>query len=251
MAKKKIRLDLLLVKRGLAPAVDKAQALIGAGKVKVNGLLSDKAGTAVLIDSDIEITTPSHPYVSRGGIKLIHALSYFSINVSGLICMDVGASTGGFTDCLLKNGALKVYAVDVGYGQMDWVLRNDPRVVLMERTNIRHLPGDAIRDPIEIAAVDVSFISLKAVTPALLRFMKPGGKIVALIKPQFEVARERVERGGIVKDPASRQEAVDDLIHFFKYDLGLDVIGVTPSPILGIRGNTEFLIYMQVNNRYE
>jgi 23S rRNA (cytidine1920-2'-O)/16S rRNA (cytidine1409-2'-O)-methyltransferase len=245
MAKKNLRIDLLLVKRGLVPTIDKAQALIGAGKVRVNGFLSDKAGAIVPIGSNIEISMPLHPYVSRGGVKLAHALDHFSIGVSGLICMDVGASTGGFTDCLLKNGAEKIYAVDVGYGQLDWRLRNDPRVAVLERTNIRQLTCEAVCDAIDMATIDVSFISLKTIMPALLRFMRPGGKIVALIKPQFEVAKVKIEKGGIVRNPVFQQEVLDDLACFFKNNLGLDIIGVVRSPILGIKGNTEFLIYMQ------
>ena len=245
MAKKNLRIDLLLVERGLAPAIDKAQALIGGGKVRVNGLLSDKAGAIVPIDSVIEISRPLHPYVSRGGVKLAYAIDHFSIWVTGLICMDVGASTGGFTDCLLKNGAEKIYAVDVGYGQLDWRLRNDPRVVVLERTNIRCLSRETVCDAMDMAAIDASFISLKTVMPALLRFMRPGGKIVALIKPQFEVAKTKIEKGGIVRNPVFQQEILDDLTCFFKNNLGLDIIGVVRSPILGIKGNAEFLIYMQ------
>ncbi|MGQ9812024.1 MAG: TlyA family RNA methyltransferase [Dissulfurimicrobium sp.] len=245
MAKKNLRIDLLLVEKGLVPAIDKAQALIGAGKVRVNGFLCDKAGATVPVDANIEISRPLYPYVSRGGVKLAHAIDHFSIRVAELICMDVGASTGGFTDCLLKNRAKKVYAVDVGYGQLDWTLRNDPRVVILERTNIRRLTCKAVYDKIDMATIDVSFISLKTIMPALLRFMRPGGRIVALIKPQFEVAKAKIEKGGIVRNPFFQQEVLDDLTCFFKNNLALDIIGIVRSPILGRKGNTEFLMYMQ------
>lgn len=247
MAKKNLRLDLLLVEKNLASSIEDARALIGAGKIRVNGLLSDKAGDIVKTDSIIEISAP-HPYVSRGGVKLAHALDHFSIGVSGLICMDVGASTGGFTDCLLKKGAKKVYAVDVGYGQLDWMLRNDPRVVVLERTNIRHLSREAVCEAIDIATIDTSFISLKIVIPALFQFLRPGGKIIALIKPQFELQKTKVERGGIVRNPVFHQEILDDLTCFFKNNLGLTIIGIVRSPILGTKGNAEFLIYMQTKN---
>lgn len=248
-AKKILRLDVLLVEKGLAPNLDKARAYIGAGKVRIDGLLADKSGHLVPLDSTIEISNPPQPYVSRGGVKLAHALEHFSINVSGLIGMDVGASTGGFTDCLLKNGAVRIYAVDVGYGQLDWTLRNDNRVVVMERTNIRYLAPQAIGEQIDIVTADTSFISLKKVIPATMRIIHPGSMIIALIKPQFEVDRTKIEKGGIIKNSLLHQEVLDDLTVFFKNNLNLEIMGLIRSPILGVKGNTEFLIYMRLKHQ--
>lgn len=238
----KARLDKLLVERNLAASRQKAQALIGAGQVLVNGATQDKAGHQVDEKCHIEIKQRC-PYVSRGGFKLEKGLDFFHIDPSGLICADVGASTGGFTDCLLQNGAAKVYAIDVGYGQLDWSLRQDERVVVMERTNARHLqPGD-IPDPLDLAVVDASFISLKLLLPPLLPFFKDRPKILALIKPQFEVGKGKVGKGGVVRDQSLHDEVLAEITRFAT-SLGLTSRGITESPILGPKGNKEFLIYL-------
>ncbi len=247
VAKKKSRLDRLLVERGLAETRNKAQALIGAGQIRVDGKLVDKAGQNVPIHAELEILTPGISFVGRGGVKLEHGLDYFGIDVGGLVCMDVGASTGGFTDCLLQRGAKRVYAVDVGYGQLDWRLRNDPRVVVMERTNIRSLPPNSLPEKIKLVTIDTSFISLKIVVPAAILHMAETGMIIALIKPQFEVGKGLVGKGGIVRDPAMHKRVIEDLEAFFRDKVGLVVCGVTPSPIYGAKGNKEFLIYLKRN----
>lgn len=242
-ASTKSRLDALLVELNLAPSRQRAQGLIIAGLVEVKGRIIDKAGSLVDSDSPIVIKGNLIPYVSRGGVKLAAGLSHFDIRPQGLVCIDVGASTGGFTDCLLQNGALKVYAIDVGYGQLDWKLRQDPRVVVMERTNARHLkPGD-ILEPIDLAVVDASFISLKLLLPALLPLFRHAVSILALIKPQFEVGKGRIGKGGVVRDPALHTEVVNDIIQHTK-DLALESRGIVPSPILGPKGNQEFLIHL-------
>jgi 23S rRNA (cytidine1920-2'-O)/16S rRNA (cytidine1409-2'-O)-methyltransferase len=239
---KKMRLDLLLVERGFAESREKAQAIIGTGQVLVNGQKQDKAGAPVQGDADIRILGETLPYVGRGGLKLEAALKEFSVVVQGKIALDVGASTGGFTDCLLQHGASKVYAVDVGYGQMAWQIRQDPRVVVIERTNIREIDPALIPEPVDIAVIDVSFISLEKVIPAILKFLKPQSEIVTLIKPQFEVGREHVGKGGIVRDESARDAAVKRIVDFVK-SLGFDVKGVIPSPITGQDGNMEYLLY--------
>ena len=244
MTQKKLRLDILLVQKELASTRQKAQALIGAGKVYVNGKLSDKAGHKFEPDAEIEIRGSLHPYVSRGGVKLAHAIDHFNIEVEGLVCMDVGASTGGFTDCLLQKKAKKVYSIDVGYGQFDWKLRNDARVVLMERTNIRHLEPGTIKEKIDLAVIDTSFISLKLVVPAVIPHLKPEGLIISLVKPQFEVGREFVGKGGIVKDDTLHEKVIRDLSIFFRENLKMKPQGVIPSPILGAKGNKEFLMLL-------
>jgi len=231
-----------MVTKGLAPTRTRAQALIGAGKVKVDGRLADKAGQPVCAESHVEIARPDHPYVSRGGVKLAHAIDHFQLAVEGWRCLDVGASTGGFTDCLLRRGVSVVYAVDVGYGQLHWGLRNDPRVVPLERTNIRHLSPGALDGTVDLVTVDTSFISLRIVVPAAISLVRAGGLILALVKPQFEVGRGRVGKGGIVKDPALHKEVLDELCDFFQGTLGLDVLGVTTSPVLGAKGNKEFFV---------
>ncbi|MEN8246579.1 MAG: TlyA family RNA methyltransferase [Thermodesulfobacteriota bacterium] len=243
MKLKKKRLDLLVVEKGLAASRPRAKALIMAGKIYVNGQLIDKPGSPVNPSAAITMKGQDLPYVSRGGLKLEKALQEFEIHVDGWNCLDVGASTGGFTDCLLKHGAGMVYAVDVGYGQFAWELRNDPRVVLIERTNIRHLPPAAIPSPVNLVVIDVSFISLKIVVPAVLKFLQKGSMIAALIKPQFEVGKGMVGKGGVVRDPELHRSVVQDLITFFK---GLDfaVQAPVPSPIKGPKGNTEFLMVM-------
>jgi 23S rRNA (cytidine1920-2'-O)/16S rRNA (cytidine1409-2'-O)-methyltransferase len=236
----KLRLDKLLVLKELAPTRQKAQALIGAGQVLVDGHPVDKAGSMVSEDCRVTIKE-SLPFVSRGGLKLAKALDYFNIQPQGYICADIGASTGGFTDCLLQNGAARVYSVDVGYGQLAWKLRQDDRVVVMERTNARHLTSSDFSDKLDLAVVDASFISLKLLLPPLLPLFDNTVRIVALIKPQFEVGKGKVGKGGVVRDEALHEEVVRDISDFTK-SLGLDCQGVVASPILGPKGNKEFLI---------
>ncbi|HDI61185.1 MAG TPA: TlyA family RNA methyltransferase [Desulfobacteraceae bacterium] len=236
----KVRLDQILVDRRLAASRQRARALIMAGKVLVADRVCDKPGTRVKPDAAVSLRGEDIPYVSRGGIKLAAALDAVGMDISGWICLDVGASTGGFTDCLLQHGARRVYAVDVGYGQLAWKLRQDPRVVPIERTNIRHMAKDAIAEKVDLAAIDTSFISLRIVVPAVLGFVRPGGWILALIKPQFEVGRGQVGKGGVVRDPGQHQAVIDALCAFFR-GLGLTVRTVLPSPILGPKGNQEFL----------
>ena len=239
----KTRLDALLVSRGLTTSRERARALIMEGKILVDDMPSDKPGR--LVGDDVRITMKGEniPYVSRGGLKLKKAVDEFQIDASDMVCMDVGASTGGFTDCLLQHGAKKVYSVDVGYGQLAWQLRNDPRVVVIERTNIRHLEKKKVPDPINLITIDVSFISLKIVVPEALRFLSSSGAIVALIKPQFEVGKGMVGKGGVVKDPGQHKCVISDLCCFFK-EQGFNVKGVSDSPILGPKGNKEFLAYI-------
>ncbi|MBW1858518.1 MAG: TlyA family RNA methyltransferase [Deltaproteobacteria bacterium] len=241
----KRRLDLLLVERGLAPSRERAQALILAGKVWVEGKRISKAGAQVLADAAIEITGKDIPYVSRGGVKLEAALGAFNLDVTGLTCLDVGASTGGFTDCLLKHGAKHVTAVDVGYGQLDWSLRNDPRVEVIERTNIRHLDAGALPHPVDLACIDVSFISLKIVVPVVSQLIKQPANIICLIKPQFEVGKGMVGKGGVVRDPALHDAVIKDLTAAFE-GFKLRVLGIIPSPILGPKGNQEFLMHLEL-----
>lgn len=234
-------MDNLLVELGLAPSRSKAQALLMSGVVYVDGQRVDKAGTRVLSSSEIELRGDTNPYVSRGGLKLEAALDAFGIDPQGLTAVDIGASTGGFTDCLLQRGAEKVYAVDVGRGQLDWKLRQDVRVVPLERVNARYLMLSDLGEPVDLAVLDVSFISLRKVIPPVVKLLKPRGLIVALIKPQFEVGRGEVGKGGIVRDPAKHVRVVEDMSAFIA-STGLTVQGVVDSPILGAGGNREFLI---------
>ena len=238
----RLRLDRLLVDRGLAESRERAQVLIFAGQVLVNGQKQEKAGTLVAEDAALRIIGETPPFVSRGGLKLEAALKEFRITVEDKVALDVGASTGGFTDCLLQHGVKKVYAVDVGYGQMAWKLRQDSRVVTIERTNIRGIEPSLLPDPIDIAVVDVSFISLEKVIPAILKFLKREAEIIALIKPQFEVGKGHVGKGGIVRDEVARTDAVNRIVSFVR-EQGFDVKGVIPSPITGQDGNLEYLIY--------
>ncbi len=238
----KLRLDRLLVERGLVESRERGQAMILAGNVLVNGQKIEKAGTLVPDDADIRILGGPMPYVSRGGLKLEAALREFHISVVGKVALDVGASTGGFTDCLLQHGCRKVYAVDVGYGQLAWKLRQDPRVVSIERTNIREINPALIPEPIDIAVIDASFISLEKVIPPVLPFLARDSEIIALIKPQFEVGKGQVGKGGIVREEAARAAAVERVRTFFQ-DAGLDVKGIIPSPIAGQDGNVEYLLY--------
>ncbi len=237
-------MDVLLVERGLAQSRQRALGLILAGKVRVNGERITKAGSLLPVNCAIKIAGRDIPYVSRGGIKLEAALRSFNVDVTGLTCLDVGASTGGFTDCLLKHGAKHVTAVDVGYGQLHWKLRSDPRVKVIERTNIRHLDTGALSGRVDLACIDVSFISLKIVVPGVLKFVKRPGHIICLVKPQFEVGKGLVGKGGVVRDPALHEAVIEDLSRTFK-GLDLCVLGVMPSPILGPKGNQEFLMYLE------
>lgn len=241
----KLRLDQLLFKKGITESREKARALILEGKIIVNGNKIEKPGTMVDENSEIRLCGETLPYVSRGGLKLEHAIREFSIDVKDKVVMDVGASTGGFTDCLLQHGAKKIYAIDVGYGQLAWKLRVDPRVVPIERTNIRYLSRDKIPEDIDIATVDVSFISLKLVIPKVLEFLHHKGEIVALIKPQFEVGKGEVDSGGVVRDSEKRLKTVEEIKKFFE-TLHLKVMGVVESPIRGQKGNIEYLIYAKV-----
>jgi 23S rRNA (cytidine1920-2'-O)/16S rRNA (cytidine1409-2'-O)-methyltransferase len=242
----KIRLDRLLLERGLAPTREKAQAMILAGLVTVGGRRAEKAGEAVATDAEVSVAGPAHPYVSRGGVKLAAALDHFGLDPRGRVCLDVGASTGGFTDCLLQRGAARVYAVDVGYGQLDARLRNDPRVIVREKVNARELSEANVPEPVELAAVDVSFISLRLVLPAVVRRLAPGAALVALVKPQFEAGRGEVPRGGVVKSEQTRRRVLAE-VEAAGRELGLSVLGSIPSPIRGARGNEEFLLGFRVN----
>jgi 23S rRNA (cytidine1920-2'-O)/16S rRNA (cytidine1409-2'-O)-methyltransferase len=239
---KKIRLDRLLLLRDLAPTRQKAQGLIGAGQVYVEGQRADKPGSQFPAESRIEIKGADNPYVSRGGLKLAGGLDHFGIDPAGLVCADIGASTGGFTDCLLQRSAARVYAIDVGYGQLAWKLRSDPRVIVMERTNARHLtPGD-LPEPLDLAVIDASFISLEILLKPVMALLKEGGAILALIKPQFEVGRGQVGKGGVVRDSALHDAAIARIEEFGR-GLGLTSHGHCPSPLLGPKGNREFLIH--------
>jgi 23S rRNA (cytidine1920-2'-O)/16S rRNA (cytidine1409-2'-O)-methyltransferase len=240
----KERLDKLVLERGLAPSREKAKALIMAGQVVVDDHLADKAGLMVSVEAQIRLKGEPLPYVSRGGLKLAEGLDLFGIEVGGLSAIDVGASTGGFTDCLLQRGARLVYAVDVGYGQLAWKLREDPRVVSMEKTNIRHLEPGTLPELPDMAVIDASFISLDKVLPPTLRLIKDGGTILALIKPQFEVGKGQVGKGGVVRDEKKHVEVVATITALAE-SLGLLVLGVCDSPILGPKGNKEFLIHLR------
>ena len=240
----KIRLDKLLVEKQLAATRQKAQALIIAGLVQVGAHRSDKPGNMVDIDSPITITGQDCPFVSRGGFKLAKGLDYFSINPHSLVCADIGASTGGFTDCLLQNGAQKVYAIDVGYGQLDWKLRQDARVIVKERTNARHLTPADFDEPIDLAVIDAAFISLKILIPPLLPLFETDIAILALIKPQFEVGKGEVGKGGVVRDITLHQKVIERISQFSR-ELGLKVLQVIESPLLGPKGNKEFFIYLK------
>ncbi len=235
------RLDRALVTRGLAESREQASRLILAGAVRVNGVLADKQARLVSGDAKVEVRGPASPFVSRSGEKLEAALRAFGINPCGLVALDVGSSTGGFTDCLLQRGARRVYAVDVGFGQLDWRLRRDDRVVVLERENIRYLHRASVPDPIDLAVIDVSFISLTLVVPCVVPFLATEALVVALVKPQFEVGRRQVGRGGIVRDEGLRRAAADKILGCAQ-QLGLTTLGLLDSPILGQKGNREILI---------
>ncbi len=238
---KKVRLDSLLVERGIAPTVEKARALILSGSILWDTRCLDKAGILVPQDANIQVKGEDNPFVSRGGLKLKGALDHFLLDVTGEIVLDVGASTGGFTDCLLQSGAKKVYAVDVGYGQLAWKLREDPRVVAIERTNIRHYNGADLDEQPAMAVIDVSFISLKTVLPAVLEMLAGSARILALVKPQFEARREEIGKNGVVEDEAVRKRVVEE-IRVFCESQGLTVEGTCTSSLLGPAGNQEFFI---------
>jgi len=240
----KERLDKILVLRGFVQSRERARSLILAGKVVVGHHVVDKAGTVFPVDIEIRLKGDDIPYVSRGGLKLEKALLHFSIDVKNVVAVDVGASTGGFTDCLLQHGATKVYAVDVGYGQLAWKLREDPRVMNLERTNIRNLMPDDLEDKPSLAVIDASFISLEKVLPPTLALLESQGCVVALIKPQFEVGKGEVGKGGVVRDDQKHQRVVDKITSYIE-GLGCKVLGVTDSPILGPKGNKEFLIFFR------
>jgi len=237
----KIRADQLLADRGLAESRTRAQALILAGLVYSGDRKVDKAGQPLAPDAPLTVKGRDHPWVSRGGLKLDHALNHYGWDVSGLTAIDVGASTGGFTDVLLTRGAARIFAVDVGHGQLAWKLREDERVVVLERTNARHLTAELIPDPIDLVVCDASFIALSKVLPAALGLVRPGGRLAALIKPQFEAGRDEVGKGGVVRDPAVHQAVCDDVVAWLG-SIGWLVEGVVPSPITGPEGNIEFLV---------
>ena len=250
MAGKK-RLDVLLTEQGLAESRQKAQAIIMAGQVFWEGRRMYKAGASVPEDAKLEVHGQTLRYVSRGGLKLEKAMAVFDLpSLQGAVAIDAGASTGGFTDCMLQNGAAKVYAVDVGYGQLDWKLRGDPRVVCMERTNARYLTHEQIPDELDFASIDVSFISLKLILPPLNGLLKDGGHAACLVKPQFEAGREKVGKKGVVRDPAVHLEVLE---HFLDHagDAGFTVLGLTYSPIRGPEGNIEYLGYLEKGPRQE
>jgi len=232
-----------MVEKGLAASRQRAQAMIMAGNVLVNCQLVEKSGHLISEASEITLKGETIPYVSRGGLKLEKALESFAVSVQGLVCLDVGASTGGFTDCLLQHGALRVYAVDVGYGQLAWQLRQDARVTAIERMNIRNMPLKMLPEPVDLVTIDVSFISLKIVVPTVMKFIKKPAWIIALIKPQFEVGKGKVGKGGVVRDPLQHESVLNELDQFFK-DSGWTCLAVVPSPILGPSGNKEFLIHL-------
>lgn len=237
------RLDIEMVNRGLIESREKAKALIMSGVVYLNEQKALKCGDKVKDGDKIEIRGQKLPFVSRGGLKLDKAIKSFGINLSDCVCMDIGASTGGFTDCMLQNGASKVYAVDVGYGQLAWKLRNNPKVINMERTNIRYIDFDKITDKVDFISIDVAFISLKLVLPVAQKILTNDGKMVALIKPQFEAGREEVGKKGVVRNIAIHQKVIKDILDFTK-EIGLSIEGLDFSPIKGPEGNIEFLMYL-------
>ena len=239
-----MRLDQLLVARGLFDSREKARRSVMAGQVRVDGRVVDKPGAPVKDEVELAVAAPP-PYVSRAGGKLAAALEAFAVDPAGWVCLDVGASTGGFTDCLLQRGAARVYALDVGRGQLDWRLRQDPRVAVVEGVNVRHLAADALPERCDLVTVDVSFISLLKVVPALVPHLAPGGRLLTLVKPQFEAGREAVGRGGIVRDEAVRRRTIDDRVRGIAA-LGFEVLGVIDSPVAGAEGNVEGLALFRV-----
>jgi 23S rRNA (cytidine1920-2'-O)/16S rRNA (cytidine1409-2'-O)-methyltransferase len=240
----KTRLDAELVSRGLVQAREKAKALIMAGQVYVNGQKELKAGASVKADDKIEVRGSQNPFVSRGGLKLEKAVKCFGLDLNGTVCMDIGASTGGFTDCMLSHGAKKVYSIDVGYGQLAWKLRTDERVVNMERTNFRYVTHEQIPEEIDFASVDVSFISLKIILPVMRDLLKYSGHAVCLIKPQFEAGREKIGKKGVVRDPDVHREVIENICTF-ALESGFSVLSLDYSPVKGPEGNIEYLMYIE------
>lgn len=239
----KERLDVLLVQQGLATSRELAKAYIMAGNVYVNGMKEDKAGTKINLDAPLEVRGGQMKYVSRGGYKLEKAIDSFGIQLEDTVCLDIGASTGGFTDCMLQNGAKKVYSIDVGYGQFAWKLRTDPRVVCLEKTNVRYVTDEQVPDAGDFASIDVSFISLTKVMPAVLGVMGELGQLVCLIKPQFEAGRDKVGKKGVVKDINVHKEVIEKIVDF-AFEQNLGILGLSYSPIKGPEGNIEYLIYL-------
>ncbi|MBR4017632.1 MAG: TlyA family RNA methyltransferase [Oscillospiraceae bacterium] len=244
----KKRLDVLLVEKGYADSRTKAQAIIMSGLVYVDGQKADKPGISYEESVELEVRNGACPYVSRGGLKLEKALRDFGVDPTGYVCSDSGASTGGFTDCLLQQGASKVFAIDVGYGQLDWKIRSDPRVVVMERTNVRYVTPEDLGEPLDLSVIDVSFISLKIVLPVIKTFLKPTGQVLCLIKPQFEAGRDKVGKKGVVRDPAIHKEVLDDFVALAN-ELEFTILGLTFSPVKGPEGNIEFLGHLTLNNQ--
>jgi 23S rRNA (cytidine1920-2'-O)/16S rRNA (cytidine1409-2'-O)-methyltransferase len=242
----RVRADLAVVEQGLAPSRERARSLILAGEVLAGDRPVEKAGELVAAGTTLRLRSEPMPYVSRGGVKLAHALDTFAVDVRGATALDVGASTGGFTDCLLQRGATRVYCVDVGHGQLDWKVASDPRVVAIDRANIRHLGRQRVPEVCTLAVVDVSFISLRLVLPTLPPFLAAGASVVALVKPQFEVGKGNVGKGGIVRDEAARARAVAEVAEAAR-GLGFTVLGETTSPITGGKGNVEFLLYLRTH----
>ena len=242
--KVKKRLDVLLTEQGYADTRSKAQAIIMSGQVYVNGQKADKPGVSYEETVELEVRGAVCPYVSRGGLKLEKALRDFGVDPTGFVCSDSGASTGGFTDCLLQQGAKKVFAIDVGYGQLDWKIRSDPRVVVMERTNVRYVTPEQLGEPLDLSVVDVSFISLRIVLPVIRTFLKENaGQVLCLIKPQFEAGKEKVGKKGVVRDPAVHKEVLDNFVALTQ-EIGFKILGLTFSPVKGPEGNIEFLAHL-------
>ena len=244
----KKRLDVLLVEQGYADSRTKAQAIIMSGNVYVDGQKADKPGMSFDETLPLEVRGAACPYVSRGGLKLEKALRDFGVDPNGFVCSDSGASTGGFTDCLLQQGASKVFAIDVGYGQLDWKIRSDPRVVVMERTNVRYVTLEQLGEPLDLSVVDVSFISLKIVLPVIKTFLKPTGQVLCLIKPQFEAGKDKVGKKGVVRDPQTHKEVLDGFVTLAN-ELDFKILGLTFSPVKGPEGNIEFLGHLTLDEK--
>ena len=244
----KMRLDIAVFERGYAETREKAKAMIMAGSVYLNGQKALKGGVNIKETDVIEVRGAVNPFVSRGGLKLDKAVKSFGLDLSGCICMDIGASTGGFTDCLLQQGASKVFAIDVGYGQLDWKIRSDPRVVVMERTNIRYVTQEQLGEPLDLSVIDVSFISLKIVLPTIKTLLKPTGQVLCLIKPQFEAGKEKVGKKGVVREPEIHKEVLDSFAETVT-ELGFTILGLTFSPVKGPEGNIEFLGHLTLEDK--
>lgn len=248
MGEAKERLDILLVNKGFFQSRERAKASIMAGDIFVDGMRVDKAGERVKVISNIEVKGAELPYVSRGGLKLEKAIAEFNIDLNEKVSMDVGASTGGFTDCMLQNGAIKVFSIDVGYGQFAWKLRIDPRVVCMERTNIRYVEKDSIGMDIDFSSIDVSFISLKKVLPKVIELLGEKGEVVALIKPQFEAGREKVGKKGVVREASTHKEVIEGIVNYLK-EMNMNILNLSFSPIKGPEGNIEYLVYFSKDSK--